>query len=374
MHTKLLAIFVALTVLLAINAYVMMRGWQVIPSTSAIRPTYIVSMILLFLFLVAGLIFGRNMEPAIAKLVTFIGFSYLLVFVYLFISFHIVDLIRLANYFFHFLSPGTMFVFRQWAFVGSLALIFIVMIIGNYKFNHPEIVNLDIDSSKPIQNKSVRIVAVSDVHLGVSINKKNLKQYVELINSQKPDIVLMVGDISDNFVSPIIEQKMAEEIRTIQAPLGVYAINGNHEFYGEKPTAMQEYLASAGVKVLTDSSALINNEFYIVGRKDRSDVSRKSLKELVAGLNPTIPSILLDHQPYNLEQAKQNNIDLQLSGHTHNGQFFPGNLVVKMIYELGHGYMKKGNTHYYVSSGLGIWGPQYRIGTQSEIVVVNFSY
>ena len=94
----------------------------------------------------------------------------------------------------------------------------------------------------------------------------------------------------------------------------------------------------------------------------------------VNDLDKNLPIILLDHQPYHLYEAQNNGIDFQISGHTHNGQFFPGNLVVKNMYEMGHGYLKKGSTHIYVSAGLGIWGPQYRIGTQSEIVVVNLKY
>jgi len=112
----------------------------------------------------------------------------------------------------------------------------------------------------------------------------------------------------------------------------------------------------------------------VVGREDRSNEKRKTLSELVKGLDKKYPTILMDHQPYHLEEAEKNNIDLQISGHTHNGQFFPGNLFVKKIYELGYGYLKKGNSHFYVSSGLGLWGPQYRIGTESELVVVNLRY
>ncbi|MFZ4725789.1 MAG: metallophosphoesterase, partial [Paludibacter sp.] len=117
-----------------------------------------------------------------------------------------------------------------------------------------------------------------------------------------------------------------------------------------------------------------DSSFYIVGRDDKSNLNRKKLSEIVTGLDKKLPFILMDHQPYHLEEAEQNDIDFQISGHTHNGQFFPGNLFVKKMYELGYGYLKKGNTHYYVSSGLGLWGPQYRIGTESELVVINLKY
>lgn len=112
----------------------------------------------------------------------------------------------------------------------------------------------------------------------------------------------------------------------------------------------------------------------MVGRDDRSNHQRKKLTEIVSGLDHKKPIILLDHQPFHLKEAEENGVDLQISGHTHNGQFFPGQFFVKRMYDLGYGYMKKGKTHYYVSSGLGLWGPQFRIGTQSEIVVINLKY
>ena len=173
---------------------------------------------------------------------------------------------------------------------------------------------------------------------------------------------------------PVVLQNMDEELRSIKSKLGVYSINGNHEHYAEKMDATSEFLKSAGVKFLRDESILVDSSFYIIGRDDKSNHKRKKLSEIVSNLDTKYPRILLDHQPFHLEQAEQNNIDLQISGHTHNGQFFPGNLFVKNMFELSYGYLKKGNTNYYVTSGLGLWGPQYRIGTQSEIVVINLKY
>jgi predicted MPP superfamily phosphohydrolase len=122
--------------------------------------------------------------------------------------------------------------------------------------------------------------------------------------------------------------------------------------------------------VLRDEVCLVENSFYLVGREDRSSHGRKMLSEIVKNVDKTKPIILMDHQPFQLEDAEQCNIDFQISGHTHNGQFFPGNLLVNKMYEQGYGYLKKGATHYYISSGLGLWGPHYRIGSQSEVVVI----
>ena len=363
-------ILVALVILFSLNGYVMVRGWQTLPSASLLRPIYLVTAILLFITLFAGMIFGNAMPPGFGKVVSFIGFTYLIVFSYLFLSFILVDVLRLLNLLIHF-GPVFMTSFRLWMMVGTLVITGIALIIGNYKFNYPNTVTLNLSINNPSQNKDLKIVAVSDLHLGISIDKKKLQSYVKMINDQHPDIVLLVGDVSDRSMIPVISQNMLEEFRTIKAPKGVYAINGNHEHYAETSTATADYLKEAGIIFLKDSSCLVDSSFYVVGRDDRTNPKRKSLKEIVAGLDSKYPRILMDHQPYHLEEAERNNIALQISGHTHNGQFFPGNLFVKRIYELGYGYLKKGNTHYYVSSGLGLWGPQYRIGTESEMVVIH---
>ncbi|MDD3321763.1 MAG: metallophosphoesterase [Paludibacter sp.] len=364
---------IAFTVILLINAYVILRGWQALLVTSSLKVYYLIAMIILFLTLIGSMIFGNLLPMPTAKYVSFVGFSYIILFIYLLISFLFVDIIRVLNHFIHFFPTG-MTTFRYWFMIMSLAVIGVTMIIGNYNFNHPKIVNLNIKSSKPVQNKVIKIVAVSDIHLGISIDKDRFKSYVEMINAQHPDIVLFGGDVSDRLLEPVIRQKMDEEFRAIVAPLGVYAINGNHEHYAEKPDATANYLKSAGVIVLRDESCLVDSSFYIIGREDRSTPSRKTISELVKNLDKTKPLILLDHQPFHLEEAEDNNIDFQFSGHTHNGQFVPGVFFVNKMYELGYGFMKKGNTNYYVSSGLGLWGPQYRIGTQSELVVINFRY
>ena len=362
-----------ISVLLSFNSYVIVRGWQALPSESAFRPIYIIGMILLFVAMMGGLIFGNNMPLGVARVVGFVGFSYFLIFAYLMLSFLAIDIIRIINYYLHVL-PTSLVTLRLWVMIGTLAITGIAMILGNYKFNHPSIVNLNLSIENPRQHKELKIVAASDIHLGINIGKKRLQDYVKMINDQHPDIVLLAGDISDRSMAPVINQRMIEEFRAIKAPLGVFAINGNHEHYAETSTATADYLQKAGVIYLRDEVILVDSSFYLVGRDDRSNLKRKNLSEIVRGLDENKPRILLDHQPYHLEIARQNNIDLQISGHTHNGQFFPGNLFVKRMYELGYGYKKKGKTHYYVSSGLGLWGPQYRIGTQSEIVVINLKY
>ena len=353
--------------------YVTLRGWQALSSFTNLRTSYLVINIVLFAIMLTNFMLRNVFSDNVAKVMAFIGFSYMILVIYLLLSFLIIDIVRFANLGLHF-APAGMKTFRLGAFAVSIVITTVAMLVGNYNFNNPKIVNLNIKSEKQLQGKKLRIVAASDLHLGVSIDKKMLQKYVALINAQQPDIVVFAGDIADHSTEPIIRQNMAEEFRSIQSKLGVYAITGNHEYFGESPFALEDYLKTAGVTYLRDSAVLVDSSFYVVGRDDKMNTKRQSLNELVKGIDTNKTMILLDHQPFQLDEAAKNNIDLQISGHTHNGQFFPGSLIVPRMYEVAHGYLKKDRTHYYVSSGLGLWGPQYRIGTQSELVVIDLEY
>ncbi len=364
---------VILALILSAFASVLIHSLNLLPSKPNLRWSFGIVYVALFLSIFAGIFLEHKLGLGLAKVITFTGYTFLMVVMMMLVSFLFVDLVRLANYFFHFAPPG-MLVIRQWIAVGSLAIIAIILGFGNYRFNHPEVVQLNLQAHTPLQHKEIRIVAASDIHLGSSIDKKRLHSYVQLINAQKPDIILLAGDITDRSFGPVLEQKMEEELLQLKAPLGVYAISGNHEHYSGVQSQIAQYLKTSGITLLEDSAALIDASFYLIGRKDYSDPHRKPLSALTIGLKPELPRILLDHQPHHLEEAVQQNIDLQLSGHTHNGQVFPGNLIVRSMYEDGYGYLQKNKTHFYVSSGLGIWGPQYRIGSQSEVVVIQFTY
>ena len=193
---------------------------------------------------------------------------------------------------------------------------------------------------------------------------------MERINAEKPDLVLIAGDIVDGDVRPVVEDRLAEVLNRIEAP--VYASLGNHEYFGGEAHRRQ-FLSQTKIQLLCDSVATFDDAVYLIGRDDETNTGRKSLQQLTAGLDRSKPILVLDHQPHHLEQAELAGVDFQLSGHTHRGQVFPLNLLVDRMYERSHGYHRRGKTQYYVSSGIGIWGGKYRIGTQSEYVVIHLS-
>ena len=229
------------------------------------------------------------------------------------------------------------------------------------------------DSGAPL-----RIVAVSDLHLGYATGKKALQKYVGKINSLHPDVVLIGGDLIDNSVKPVIEERMWEELGQLEAPGGIYMVPGNHEYISGIDSVM-EFISRTPIVLLRDSVAALPEGVVIIGRDDRSNRGRKSLEMLkqeadaVAGAvsedSPVV--ILMDHQPYELSEKDSLGFDVQFSGHTHRGQVWPMSLLVDKMYPQSHGYRKWNNSHVVVSSGLSLWGPPFRIGTNSDLWVID---
>jgi predicted MPP superfamily phosphohydrolase len=371
---KFIFFFLVLASVIGINYYVFIRGWQILPPFLWVKYFYVI----LFWGLVASffirMFFGDNFSPQLSTLLSAAGFTWFIAVIYFALIALGVDLVRLLNYIFDFwpaLIKDNLRSAAQITAAISISLVSIVLIYGNYKFNNPVITRLDIPISKPLPNGELRIVLMSDIHLSSYITGKDLDKYISLANSQSPDIVMITGDIADRDLAPLKEWNVAERFLKLKAKYGVYAVSGNHEFYGGQREQIYRYLRTAGMTLLLDSVAVAGGAIQIAGREDRTKSNRMSLNSLLSGLDRSLPLILLDHQPYNLDEAQREGVDLQLSGHTHNGQFWPVNLIVKLMYELSYGYKRKGDTHYYVTSGVGLWGPRIRIGTKSEIVVID---
>ena len=321
---------------------------------------------------------GRNVFPLVVqKILYFPGTIWMGMVLYLFLFFLLTDFLYLIIRIFHRLSSAATKQYCKIQVFSGYILVLCVVAYGYYQFSHPQIVEQKIEIAKKAGGyKHLKIVGVSDLHLGIAIDKKRLEQYVRLINEQHPDLVVIAGDLVDNNALPLEKEQMWETVNQLQAPLGTYFCLGNHEYLSGIDASMK-FLRKTNMHLLIDSSVVINNSIQLIGRDDRQGMKnhhRKSLNELVKNMNDSLPMILLDHEPFHLNEAEENGIDLQFSGHTHHGQLFPGNLLTDRVYELAYGYKQKGNTHYYVSSGLGLWGPPLRIGTCSEIVVFNIEF
>ena len=323
---------------------------------------------LFFFFLLS-----ERMSVSLASFFHTLGVSWLIVLAYLLLAFLLIDIVKLVNYLFNFVDKEVVHRLTRtnWktlaVVLGSVTLL---LIYANRVYEHKVRVHLVIETGKWYENtKPIRIVGISDVHLGYSINTRELTQWVELINNENPDIVLIAGDFIDNSIRPLDYFGLDAILREINAPMGVFAALGNHEYISGIKGSLA-FFERSNITVLRDSVAIFDN-LQIIGRDDYSQRHRKTIEQLTDNLDFSKFTILLDHQPFHLDDAVRANIDFQFSGHTHRGQIFPFTLIVDAMYELSHGYMKRENTHFYVSSGLGIWGGKFRVGTQSEFVVID---
>lgn len=266
-----------------------------------------------------------------------------------------------------------------WGF-GVLSLVSLILLYGTWNARHPRVIHYDITIKKTVHNlPELHAVMVSDIHLGLEVDNDRLDAMVNSINKLDPDLVFLAGDTIDEDVRLFINNKMPEILKRLRSKYGVYAVLGNHEYIGGNSKLAVEYLQQAGINVLVDECIKVNNQFYIVGRDDRmagrmTGKQRLELSRLVDGVDRNLPIILLDHQPINLKEGQQNGIDLQLSGHTHDGQFFPNNLIARRIFENSWGYLRKGECQIIVSAGFGTWGPPIRIGSNSEIIDIAISF
>ena len=302
-----------------------------------------------------------------------LGVSWLIVFLYLLIAFLLIDAVKLLNMLVRFIDKELIdrITRNNWktlaVILGSITLL---LIYANRVYEHKVRVHLVIETEKWCENtQPIRIVGISDVHLGYTINTRELRQWVELINAENPDIVIIAGDFIDNSIRPLDYFALDAKLREINAPMGVFACAGNHEYIADINEVVA-FFERSNITLLRDSVAVFDN-LQIIGRDDITRKNRKSIEQLTAGLDMSKFTILLDHQPFNLDDAIRGNVDFQFSGHTHRGQVFPFTLIVDRMFELSHGYMKRDGTHFYVSSGLGIWGGKFRLGTQSEFVVID---
>jgi predicted MPP superfamily phosphohydrolase len=218
----------------------------------------------------------------------------------------------------------------------------------------------------------------SDLHLSPVNNESFLHKIVKKVNALNPDIILLPGDIVDDKAEILSRNCIGVGLKNLKSKYGVFSSTGNHEFINGVERSVN-FAKEFGITVLRDEYVKIDNSFYVVGREDVSKSSftkerRKKLNDIISQMHDNLPVILLDHTPVKLNEAVENKIDLQLSGHTHNGQMFPLNFITKLIYEVSWGYLKKEDTHFYVSSGVGSWGPPVKLASDAEIVNIKIKF
>lgn len=243
-------------------------------------------------------------------------------------------------------------------------------------------------------DKHLKAVLVADLHMGYAIGVDHITNMVEKINQQDADIVIIAGDIFDNSYDGMDDPEgIKAQLRSIKSKYGVYAVYGNHDIdekilmgftfdWGGKQLhneKMTNFMKECNIKLINDESVLINDEFYLVGRRDTDkpgteDGTRAEISELTKDLDKTKPIFVLSHEPDELQKTADAGADIDFSGHTHDGQLFPGNLTIGLFWENPCGMIKKDNMYSIVTSGVGVYGTFMRVGTDAEICSVDIDF
>ncbi|WP_105615496.1 metallophosphoesterase [Vallitalea okinawensis] len=253
----------------------------------------------------------------------------------------------------------------------------IIILVGVFTAYDVKQTSYSITTDKMEEGEKLSIAMIADVHLGVSITSINIEKYAKEIEKQKPDIVLLVGDIFDDSTKKEEMEKTSIILGDIKSTYGTYYVYGNHDtaphnmFSELNEDMVLDNLLKNGINVINDETVLIDDWFYLVGRNDISiDNNRESFHNLIKDIDLSKPVIVLDHQPLELDVLADKGVDLALSGHTHNDQIFPGNLIVGLIYNNSYGLKTIGDFNSVVTSGIGTWGTPIRLGTISEYVLI----
>lgn len=286
---------------------------------------------------------------------------------------------------------------RLYALKG-VTILAITAAVSTYGFVHAaniKTTTYDIEVQKSCAAQSeLKVVLVSDLHLGYSIGLSQMQKMADKINALEPDLVVFAGDIFDNAYDSIADpDEIAEVLSSIDSTYGSYACFGNHDVEENilagftvnfstvklQSSEMYDFLEKSDITVLRDEAELIANSFYLVGRLDSQKPGtadgRLDPVELMEKVEDTSkPVIVIDHQPRQLEELSDVGVDIDLSGHTHDGQLFPGNIITHLIWDNACGLKKYGNMYSVVTSGVGVYGPSMRVGTDAEVVEINVTF
>lgn len=374
-------------------AYLWMGTCHSILRTLGFRLIFAVIYVLLSTSLLTGFLIKN--PKSLHRMLKITGNYFLGIFLYTLIIILLADFGRiLLKYVFH-----ASWIHSRTAFTvaGAICALLILLLsaCGIFHAKYIKTTSYDVIINKTIPERtSMKVVLLADTHFGYNAGVLHARELVRKINKQKPDLVCIAGDIFDNEYNAIRNpEKLEKTLRGIKSTYGVYACWGNHDLNEEilagftfkhkdgdlsdiKDPRMKKFLKDSNIHILEDESVLINDQFYVIGRKDASltekiHETRKAPAQLTEKLDRDKPIIMIDHQPKELQELADAGVDLDLCGHTHDGQTFPGNFTIKLMWENPCGLLSKDNMTNITTSGAGVWGPAMRIGTDSEICSIN---
>ncbi len=365
---------IVITLYALLNLYMFLRARSVVPQ--GWRTWFTVIFWLLASLYIVGRVIEKIIPSATTSFIIWVGSYWLGIMAYSVVMLLIIDILRLLLFLVPIIPRPRLS--NEVLGVAFLIILSIAVITSRLNAIYPRIVIHELLIPKQAAVNELTVVAVSDIHLGTLVCNDHFQRIVDKINNQNPDLILLVGDILDEDVEPVIRNNLGATLQQLKATYGVYGITGNHEYIGGVDEACR-YLKSNGVVILRDTAILVDNSIVIAGREDVSSYrfngyKRKSLSEIISFVDVNKPVIVLDHQPLSLHESIENDVDLHLSGHTHHGQLFPFNFIASAVYDVSWGFTKRKNTNIYVSCGVGTWGPPMRSGNRPEIVVFKMRF
>ncbi|MBN1883026.1 MAG: metallophosphoesterase [Deltaproteobacteria bacterium] len=365
-----------LAIYIPLNLYVFLKGNLALSLTGLWFRVYLVVFVLLALVFPASRILRVVAPGEPAMITSWIGSFWLAVVFYLFLLGLVVDLFRFANFIVPFIPA---FIENNRIVIGRIAAAFVfasltVTFVWGYinaKNVRVRSIPLAIVSLGEVKNP-LTVAYISDVHIGYEVGERHLADIVEKVNGADPDLILIGGDLLEE--PPVLIEDMLDTLSLLNAPYGVYATAGNHEFYTGL-SAGRDFMNRAGIRLLIDEVKTIEGLLNVAGLVDPSGNraglgSRDAFRRMMEERDETLPTVLLYHSPVRIEEiAASGAVDLMLSGHTHNGQFFPVNMITNRMFRVAYGRAEVDGMHLYVSSGAGTWGPPIRVGSESEVVI-----
>lgn len=379
---RLLRICLQAVEILAASSYILLRFSQTLSKRSTGRKVLFATISFFSILTVVAIIFRSCNLGAWYLPIQTIEYTWVIILLELTISTLALDAFRLILHFSkqkkHWIAQHDIRIRRIYYPIAVL-ISCLITLYGYIHFSNPTIKEVTFELNKPVPDW--KIVAVSDLHCG-TMSKRTLEKHIQTINEMHPDLVLLLGDQAVVNWKDLQKMGYAGMLQQIQATMGVYAIYGNHEYihgyvHNADPS-FRKWAEDFKIKTLEDRAVTIDDQLVLIGRDDTSVVQRKTLNELCNNIDTCLPIIILDHSPLDLHSITQCGADIQLSGHTHNGQVFPvnwiGQIKSKLKGGLFYGYERRGEAQFYVTAGLGGSGAPIRIGTDGEIVVIKLKH
>lgn len=258
-----------------------------------------------------------------------------------------------------------------------ITLIMALGIFGSFQAKDLQVTEYTVETTKELK-QNYTIVLISDIHISYQVGYEELKKMIDLVNNQSPDYVLIAGDFFDGDWRTFYEENINSLLKEFKPRKGSYMVLGNHDNFMDNTEIIPFLFAESGINVLSDEKVVLNEDLLLIGRKDITvgrerygEDTRIHLDELLKDTDPELFSILMDHSPVEIYDAEKLGVNLQVSGHTHQGQIYPFGVITERYYPFDYGHLIRGDYHLIASSGAGTWGPPVRIGTKSEIVRIN---